>query len=113
MFSVLINPFFTTDDDTEAAQLAQQLVSPQASCLLQGEDYTGCEGYLSYRTLLRKAATVQDMTPSLMLLPNDRRLHVRLSTTGTTSSTATVGFDSTAVIPLRRWTHVARHARTT
>jgi hypothetical protein len=61
----------------------------------------------SYRTLLRKAASVQDMTPSLMLLPNDRRLHIRLSTTGSTSSTATVGFDSTAVIPLRRWTHVA------
>ena len=62
----------------------------------------------SYRTLLRKAAVVQDMTPALMLLPNDRRLHIRLTTTATSSSTATVvGFDSTAVLPLRRWTHVA------
>merc|ERR1719263_1537779 len=44
-----------------------------------------------------------------MLLPNDRRLHVRLSTTATGGgSTATVvGFDSSAVIPLRRWTHIA------
>jgi len=62
----------------------------------------------SYRTLLRKAAVVQDMTPAIMLLPNDRRLHIRLTTTATSSSTATVvGFDSTAVVPLRRWTHVA------
>jgi hypothetical protein len=61
----------------------------------------------SYRTLLRKASSVQDMTPALMLLPNDRRLHIRLSTTATSSSAAVVGFDSTAVIPLRRWTHVA------
>ena len=43
------------------------------------------------------------MTPALMLLPNERRLHVRLATT----SSAIIGFDSTALIPLRRWTHVA------
>ena len=61
----------------------------------------------SYRTLLRKASTAQDMTPALMLLPNDRRLHIRLTTTATSGSTSTVvGFDSSAVIPLRRWTHV-------
>ena len=57
----------------------------------------------SYRTLLRKAKEPSDMTPTLMLLPNERRLHIRLSTTGS----AVVGFDSTAVLPLRRWTHVA------
>jgi len=57
----------------------------------------------SYRTLLRKAKEPQDMTPALMLLPNERRLHLRLSTSGT----AVIGFDSTAIIPLRRWTHVA------
>ena len=62
----------------------------------------------SYRTLVRKAKVVQDMTPAIMLLPNDRRLHIRLSTTASSrSDTAVVGFDSTAVIPLRRWTHVA------
>lgn len=43
-----------------------------------------------------------------MLLPNDRRLHLRLSTNAPASTgNAVVGFDSTAVIPLRRWTHVA------
>jgi len=62
----------------------------------------------SYRTLVRKAKVVQDMTPAIMLLPNDRRLHIRLTTTASSNSAATVvGFDSTAVIPLRRWTHVA------
>jgi len=62
----------------------------------------------SYRTLVRKAKVVQDMTPAIMLLPNDRRLHLRLSTTATAGSgNSIVGFDSTAVIPLRRWTHVA------
>lgn len=57
----------------------------------------------SYRTLLRKAKDVSDMTPALMLLPNERRLHVRLTTT----SSGVIGFDSTAIIPLKRWTHVA------
>lgn len=57
----------------------------------------------SYRTIFRKAQHAADMTPTLMMLPMDRRLHVRIATTGT----VTTGFDSTAVIPLRRWTHVA------
>ena len=57
----------------------------------------------SYRTLLRKAKETNDMTPALMLLPNERRLHIRLTTT----SSSVIGFDSTAIIPLRRWTHVA------
>lgn len=57
----------------------------------------------SYRTIFRKAAEAADMTPTLMLLPNDRRLHVRLSTDLNVAN----GFDSTAVIPLRRWTHIA------
>lgn len=62
----------------------------------------------SYRTLVRKAKNVQDMTPSIMLLPNDRRLHIRLSTTaGGQATPSVVGFDSSAVIPTRRWTHVA------
>ena len=61
----------------------------------------------SYRTIVRKAKVQQDMTPSIMLLPNDRRLHIRLSTNAASANNAVVGFDSTAVIPLRRWTHVA------
>ena len=62
----------------------------------------------SYRTLVRKAKSVTDMTPAIMLLPNDRRLHIRLSTTASAQSASqVVGFDSTALIPLRRWTHVA------
>ena len=58
---------------------------------------------LKDRTIFRKAHGARDMTPALMLLPNDRRLHVRVGTT----HSAVSGFDSTAVIPLRRWTHVA------
>ena len=57
----------------------------------------------SYRTILRKAGAVGDMTPALMLLPNERRLHVRVATT----TSGVVGFDSTALVQLRRWTHVA------
>ena len=32
----------------------------------------------SHRTILRKAASREDMTPAIMLLPSDRRLHVRI-----------------------------------
>ena len=62
----------------------------------------------SHRTILRKAASREDMTPAIMLLPSDRRLHVRIGLSlGGAGESTTAGFDSTAVIPLRRWTHVA------
>lgn len=56
----------------------------------------------SYRTVWRKAATASDMTPSLLLLPSDRRLHVRLSASTDAHADAAVSFDSTSVVPLRR-----------
>ena len=43
------------------------------------------------------------MTPSILLWPKERRLHVRASTQFSWNE----GLDSTAVIKLRRWTHVA------
>ena len=57
----------------------------------------------SYRTILRKAGEKSHMTPAIMLQTNERRLHVRVGTDG---ERGVVGFDSTAVVPLRRWTHV-------
>lgn len=43
------------------------------------------------------------MTPTIMLWPKERRLHVRVSTDANSNE----GLDSKSTIPLRRWTHVS------
>merc|ERR1719453_515485 len=60
----------------------------------------------AYRTILRKAVATTDMTPAIMLLPNERRLHVRIALKNNAGG-GLAGFDSSAIIPLRRWTHIA------
>jgi len=57
----------------------------------------------SWRVIFRKGDTQQDLTPTLLLFPDSRKVHVRL----TTSDPSKNGLDSITAIPLRRWTHVA------
>eukprot|EP00753_Platysulcus_tardus_P007306 PLAT15059.1.p1 GENE.PLAT15059.1~~PLAT15059.1.p1 ORF type:complete len:344 (+),score=145.55 PLAT15059.1:55-1032(+) len=56
-----------------------------------------------WRTLFHKGADESQLTPALMLWPKERRLHVRVSTQASYNE----GLDSVAVLPLRRWTHIA------
>jgi len=57
----------------------------------------------SWRVVFRKGDGEHDLTPTLLLFPDSRKLHARVSTTDPSKN----GLDSTASIPLRRWTHVA------
>ena len=61
------------------------------------QDSTG-----GWRTILKKG-TETDGTPNLMLWPNKRKIHARV----TTELEPNAGLESIAVLPLRRWTHVA------
>lgn len=56
----------------------------------------------TWRTILHKGQTSKEMTPTVMLWPKERRLHVRASTDYFWNE----GLDSTGLILLRRWTHI-------
>ena len=56
----------------------------------------------SWRTILHKGNSARDLTPTIMLWPKERRLHVRLST----DQNPNEGLDSKSIIPMRRWTHI-------
>jgi hypothetical protein len=56
-----------------------------------------------WRTIFHKGETAQDLTPTVMLWPKERRLHVRVAT----DMNPNEGLDSKAVIPLKRWTQIA------
>eukprot|EP00743_Colponemidia_sp_Colp-15_P000482 GILK01000545.1.p1 GENE.GILK01000545.1~~GILK01000545.1.p1 ORF type:complete len:239 (+),score=39.11 GILK01000545.1:869-1585(+) len=56
-----------------------------------------------WRTILQKGTSVQEMTPSILLWPKERRLHVRVSTDYYWNE----GLDSKAIIPLHRWSHIS------
>jgi len=57
----------------------------------------------AWRVLFRKGDAQTDLTPTLLLFPDSRKLHVRL----TTSDPSKNGLDSVTAVPLRRWTHIA------
>jgi len=57
----------------------------------------------SWRVIFRKGDATEDLTPTLLLFPDSRKIHARLSTTDPSKH----GLDSITAIPLRRWTHVA------
>lgn len=59
----------------------------------------------TWRTIFRKGASASDMTPTLSLFPDQRKLHTRVSVAGMDSAVVT-GVDSVGVIPLRSWTHI-------
>jgi hypothetical protein len=56
----------------------------------------------SMRSLLKKGHDITERTPTIMLWDGSRRLHVRVST----EVHGNEGFDSVAIVPLRRWTHI-------
>ena len=57
----------------------------------------------TWRTIIHKGDTIRDMTPTIMLWPKERRLHVRVST----DIDPNEGLDSKSSIPLKRWTHIS------
>lgn len=61
------------------------------------EDSTG-----NWRTLLHKGDTVQEITPSIMLWPKERRLHVRVSTEVFWNE----GLESKALVNMKQWVHI-------
>ena len=62
------------------------------------QDSTG-----GWRTLLHKGSDLSNLTPSIQLWPKERRLHVRVSTDYFWNE----GLDSKALVPVRKWTHIA------
>jgi hypothetical protein len=62
------------------------------------EDSTG-----NWRTLLNKGENIEELTPTIMLWPKERRLHVRVSTEKFWND----GLESKGVINLKQWVHIA------
>ena len=62
------------------------------------EDSTG-----NWRTLIHKGESIQDLTPSIMFWPKERRLHVRVSTEVFWNE----GLESKALINMRSWVYVS------
>jgi hypothetical protein len=62
------------------------------------EDSTG-----NWRTLLNKGDTVEELTPTIMLWPKERRLHVRVSTEKFWNE----GLESKGVLNMKQWVHIA------
>jgi hypothetical protein len=56
----------------------------------------------SFRTVVGKGASIDELTPTVLLQPTSRVLDARIST-----DDGSVSVTSRGAIPLRRWTHVA------
>lgn len=56
----------------------------------------------NWRTIIQKGETIYDLTPSIMLWPKQRKLHVKVNTVDSIE-----GIDSISIIQLRRWTHIS------
>eukprot|EP00927_Polykrikos_kofoidii_P032193 TRINITY_DN2749_c0_g6_i1.p1 TRINITY_DN2749_c0_g6~~TRINITY_DN2749_c0_g6_i1.p1 ORF type:complete len:406 (-),score=62.03 TRINITY_DN2749_c0_g6_i1:166-1383(-) len=57
----------------------------------------------SWRTIFSRGSNPDQTSPSLMLQPNSRRLHVRAATPRAEGG----ALDGSGLLPLRRWTHIA------
>lgn len=57
----------------------------------------------NWRTIINKGSNIQELTPTIMLWPKERRLHIRASTEMFWNE----GIESKAIINLRQWTHIA------
>jgi hypothetical protein len=62
------------------------------------EDSTG-----NWRTVLSKGNTVEEITPTIMLWPKERRLHVRVSTENFWNE----GLESRGLVNMKQWVHIA------
>jgi len=58
----------------------------------------------TWRTIFGKGSTLDDLTPSLLLGPQDRRVDVRVSLEDSADGGSVT---SSGQLPMRRWTHVA------
>lgn len=58
----------------------------------------------SWRTIFHKGSGPDQLTPALLLWPDERRLHVRVSTRADWNEGV---LESVGAVPLRRWTHLA------
>jgi len=58
----------------------------------------------SWRTIFSKAADAEQLTPALLIGPDERRLHARASPRIEESGGS---IESKGLLPLRRWTHIA------
>ena len=56
-----------------------------------------------WRTIFHKGSSSQELTPTILLWPKERRLHVR----ATTQYNWNEGLDSVSILRLRRWCHLA------
>lgn len=61
----------------------------------------------SWRTIFSKGSGPDEMNPALLLYPDERRLHVRMSPHAADNENGHGVLDSTGFLPLRRWTHLA------
>jgi hypothetical protein len=61
------------------------------------EDSTG-----NWRTILQKGDSEDEITPTIMFWPKQRKLHVRVSTEVLWNE----GLESKAIINMKQWTHV-------
>lgn len=88
---------FRTVQDTKALNTPAFTV---ALWLFLREDSVG-----AWRVIFSRGSSVEELLPALLLWPDERRLHVRVSP----KADAGVGaqLDSAGVIPLKRWTHLA------
>lgn len=61
----------------------------------------------SWRTIFSKGSSADELNPAMLLYPDERRLHLRLSSSAADSESTHGVLDSTGLLPLRRWTHLA------
>mmetsp|Transcript_116954 Transcript_116954/g.325188 ORF Transcript_116954/g.325188 Transcript_116954/m.325188 type:complete len:345 (+) Transcript_116954:34-1068(+) len=58
----------------------------------------------SWRTIFSRGSRAEELQPALLLAPNERRLHLRVTARTEGGDGA---LDAKGLLPMRRWTHVA------
>merc|ERR1719460_2979049 len=61
----------------------------------------------SWRTIFSKGSGPDELNPALLLYPDERRIHARFSPHAGENENLHGVLDSTGLLPLRRWTHLA------
>jgi len=62
------------------------------------EDSTG-----NWRTIINKGSEIKELTPTIMLWPKERRLHIRIGTEIFWNE----GLESRGIVNMKAWTHIA------
>lgn len=61
----------------------------------------------SWRTIFSKGSGPDELNPALLLYPDERRLHARMSPHAAENDRSHGVLDSQGLLPMRRWTHLA------